>query len=215
VATGTGIGTDTLVSIEKVISGSGADTFIANVTDGLANTFNGGTGIDTVSYSASTNALTVNLATGVATGTGIGTDTLVSIEKVITGGGNDTITGDAGSNTLTGGLGKDTLTGGAANDTFVFKQLKESLTSAPDRITDFTTGDKIDLSAIDANTGLAGDQAFHLGGGGGHPGDILATYSAATNTTTVNLYVNTDATVDMSLLLTGDHHNLTIGDFLA
>ena len=38
-------------------------------------------------------------------------------------------------------------------------------------------------------------------------GDVLATYDSATDITTVNLYVNNDAMVDGTLLLTGDHHN--------
>jgi hypothetical protein len=62
---------------------------------------------------------------------------------------------------------------------------------------------------------LAGDQAFHIGGGGGHAGDLVATYSSATNTTTVNLYVNNDATIDSVILMTGDHHNLALGDLFA
>ena len=77
--------------------------------------------------------------------------------------------------------------GGAANDNFVFKTLQDSLVAAPDLIGDFAVGDKINLSAIDANTSLAGDQAFHIGGAGGHAGDLVASYSSPNNITTVNL----------------------------
>jgi len=129
------------------------------------------------------------------------------------GAGNDALSGGTGNDNLTGGAGADLLTGGAGNDTFVFKTLAESSIAAPDRITDFAGNDKIDLSAIDANTGLAGDQAFHIGGGG-HAGDVLATYDSATDITTINLCVNNDAAVDSTLLLTGDHHDL-LGDLIA
>jgi serralysin len=58
--------------------------------------------------------------------------------------------------------------GGAGADTFVFTALNESLLAAPDDIADFSTeeGDQIDLTAIDANTGSGGDQAFSYIGGG-------------------------------------------------
>jgi hypothetical protein len=63
--------------------------------------------------------------------------------------------------------------------------------------------------------GAGGNQAFHIGGGGGHAGDVLATYDGATDITNINLYVNNDATVDGRLLLTGDHHNLNSWDLIA
>jgi Ca2+-binding RTX toxin-like protein len=107
------------------------------------------------------------------------------------------------------------LTGGLGNDTFVFTTLQDSSVAAPDLITDFAVGDILDFSAIDANTGARGNQAFHVGGGGGHAGDLLATYDSATDITTVNLYVNNDAIIDDMLLLTGDHHNLNLGDLIA
>jgi Ca2+-binding RTX toxin-like protein len=81
------------------------------------------------------------------------------------GGGNDSLDGGSGNDTLTGGLGADILTGGAGADSFVFKATQDSLPGAADQITDFSsivadTADWIDLSAIDANSKAAGDQAF-------------------------------------------------------
>ena len=80
------------------------------------------------------------------------------------GAGNDILRGDAGADRLEGGLGRDILTGGAGADSFVFTRLADSTPAAAGRdvITDFTRsqGDRIDLSAIDANTTLAGNQAF-------------------------------------------------------
>ena len=61
--------------------------------------------------------------------------------------GNDVLYGDAGNDTLNGGAGQDTLTGGAGNDTFAFTNLEIG-----DIITDYATGDHIDLSALYGGT---------------------------------------------------------------
>jgi Ca2+-binding RTX toxin-like protein len=97
-----------------------------------------------------------------------GNDTLVG------GRGNDTLNGGAGDDTLKGGDGNDILTGGADHDVltgglgadkFVFGEGEikdDAATTAFEKITDFSEAekDRVDLSAIDANTLVAGDQAF-------------------------------------------------------
>jgi Ca2+-binding RTX toxin-like protein len=86
---------------------------------------------------------------------------------LIGNGGNDILLGDSGTDTLLGGAGNDKLTGGAdadklygeaGADTFVFLDTVLTL----DVIYDFSKAekDKIDVSAIDANSTLAGNQAF-------------------------------------------------------
>jgi hypothetical protein len=86
--------------------------------------------------------------------------------------------------------------------------------AAPDLITDFAAGDRIDLHLIDADTATAGDQAFHLGATVGHTGDIVVgAYDIVNDRTAVSLYVNADATVDALMWLTGDHSGLVSGDF--
>ncbi len=86
------------------------------------------------------------------------------------GSGNDLLAGGVGNDMLTGASGRDQLTGGEGRDTFVFVSAYDSRASGSDRITDFVSGvDRIDLGAVDANTSLAGDQAFAWGGTGqGH-----------------------------------------------
>jgi Ca2+-binding RTX toxin-like protein len=77
--------------------------------------------------------------------------------------GTDTLEGGSGSDRLIGGAGKDTLRGGAGADVFAFSAGDTGTGSAGrDQILDFShaEGDRIDLSAIDANSGKAGDQAF-------------------------------------------------------
>jgi hypothetical protein len=79
---------------------------------------------------------------------------------------NNVIIGNSGNNVITGGGGADTLTGGGGHDTFKFVAVTDSAPGAYDTITDFQHGvDTIDLSAIDANTSVAGDQAFGFSAG--------------------------------------------------
>lgn len=83
--------------------------------------------------------------------------------NVLNGGiGNDTLIGGSGNDTLVGGAGKDSLTGGSGNDLFDFNVLSETGATSTtwDVITDFATGDRIDLSTLDANAGTAANDAF-------------------------------------------------------
>ena len=82
--------------------------------------------------------------------------------KIFGGAGNDVLTGGAGSDLIFGGLRGDTLTGGAGNDIFRYDSVAESNSTERDGIQDFNAGDLIDLSRIDANTLLAGNQAFNF-----------------------------------------------------
>jgi Ca2+-binding RTX toxin-like protein len=82
-------------------------------------------------------------------------------------GGNDTLDGGAGNDILSGGFGSDVLIGEQGADVFKYASVEESsgavVNGVPqvDDITDFAQGeDKIDLSAIDANAAVPGDQAF-------------------------------------------------------
>jgi Ca2+-binding RTX toxin-like protein len=183
------------------------------------NTLNGSTGTDTVSYAygvTGTAGVTVSLSLSATQATGSsGLDTLIAIENltgssyndtltgntatnVLDGGsGNDTLDGGAGNDRLVGGVGKDLLTGSAGNDLFDFNALSEmGITIATwDVITDFVRGqDKIDLSTLDADTGVAGDQIFSAPVVGGtfsgvfaNPGDLFFDSIAQV------LYGNTDA----------------------
>lgn len=78
--------------------------------------------------------------------------------------GNDVLNGGVGADVLMGGICKDKLTGGEGADTFKFASSNESTFWSMDTITDFkhAQGDKMDLSAIDSDSSLVGDQGFKL-----------------------------------------------------
>ncbi len=78
--------------------------------------------------------------------------------------GRDTLNGGYGNDILIGGGKADSLTGGAGADTFRFQAASDLGLGHTDIIQDFSRAqlDRIDLSGIDANTTLAGNQAFRL-----------------------------------------------------
>ena len=84
-------------------------------------------------------------------------------------GGYDVINGGAGNDLVYGGLSGDRLYGGAGADTFVYTSLAEAppyglMYYESDTIADWQSVDKIDLSAVDANPALAGQQHFYFAG---------------------------------------------------
>lgn len=82
-------------------------------------------------------------------------------DDVLAGGsGSDVLRGGLGDDFLVGGLGDDRLVGGPGADRFVINVL-----GARDVITDFDASDRIILTAIDADFGEAGNQAFSFIGG--------------------------------------------------
>ena len=142
----------------------------------------------------------------------------------INGTGNglaNAITGNAGANVIIGGAGADTFTGGAGADTFRFTALSDSTAAAGDHIVDFSgkkgmrpQGDKIDLSAIDANSATGANEAFTLVNKfNGHAGQAYFSYDAHAGTTDVYLDVDGDKAADMVIHLDG-HVTLTSADFI-
>ncbi|WP_354063690.1 M10 family metallopeptidase C-terminal domain-containing protein [Devosia sp. 2618] len=143
-------------------------------------------------------------------------------DNVIDGkGGNDVIDGRGGNDTIIGGAGFDTLTGGAGNDVFVFRSASEigNKLGARDIITDFTPGqDKIDLSAIDANSKLAGVQDFTFLAGNNAAftktaGELAWHTEAGTGKTIVQGDTNGDGVHDFEIEVSG-LLSLKASDFL-
>ncbi|WP_342240933.1 beta strand repeat-containing protein [Inquilinus sp. OTU3971] len=232
---------DTFVSIENVIGSQGSNELIgdagANRLDGQggddvlrggagADQLIGGAGIDLASYFTSTAGVTVDLAAGTASGGDAQGDTLIGIENLSgSNGGNDTLSGDAGDNRLSGqwgndvlrgGAGTDRLDGGTGTDRFIFTATADSAVGVgADRITDFSYGDRIDLAAIDADTGTDGDQAFSFIGTGlftGVAGQLR--YAMAGAVTTIAGDVDGDGVSDFHIQLTNGSVSLVAGDFV-
>lgn len=78
--------------------------------------------------------------------------------------GNDWVNGGTGRDIVQGNKGADTLFGSSGADMFAFKNASNSIVKASgrDTIMDFNpdSGDRIDLSLIDANKKADGNQAF-------------------------------------------------------
>ena len=107
---------------------------------------------------------------------------------------------------LIGDLGGDLLTGGDGPDLFKLNSIAESTVASAgrDRITEFDAadGDQIDLQAIDAVAGVAGDQAFtFIGNNAFSPTAGELNYVVSGATTLLYGDVNGDAVADFSIAL--------------
>src|SRR5262249_38316310 len=125
--------------------------------------FNGLAGIDLVSYAAAPAGVHANLANPTFNTGWAGGDHYTSIEGLIGSSFADILIGNAGPNSLHGRAGRALLTGKAGPDRFMFTATGDTAVGANrDVIADFhhTQGDKIVLSAIDADAVHAGNQAF-------------------------------------------------------
>ena len=154
-----------------VLNGDAGNDFLIGGVG--ADRLNGGSGTDTASYAGATKGVVANLASSATNTNDAKGDIYSSIENLTGSSFADQLSGNAGANTLTGGAGNDLLTGragaddlygGAGADRFIFAATSDSTMAAAgqDTVFDFlaSQGDRIDLSRIDANTKIGGDQAF-------------------------------------------------------
>lgn len=180
----------------------------------------GGAGSDWLVGSGATR-MTVDLALSGAQATGYGTDTISGFENLRGGsgadrllgdgganalegqGGNDTLAGREGADRIVGGAGTDRLYGGVDQDrdVFVFNVVSDSRTgSKRDIVYDFASGtDVIDLSAIDANVRLEGDQDFAFSGTTAQAYSVW--YVRSRGDVLVRADVNGDRVADMEVRL--------------
>jgi Ca2+-binding RTX toxin-like protein len=196
---------------DSVIGGGGNDVFVAENGDGndvyFGDEATGGSGSDTIDLSAIGVATTVDLGAGghgSATSAQSGTDTLWHIENVITGAGADTIIANASVNSINGGAG---------NDVFKFDS---AAAANGDTIVGFQTGDRIDLSGIDANGGTAGNQAFALltGSALSGAGKLIVTHETRADGDYTVVHGSVDADIDAEFRINiAGTHNLTTTDF--
>ena len=140
-------------------------------------------------------------------------------DRLFGGDGDDKLMGGSGNDTLRGGFGDDILEGGTGRDVFQFDTDDRFGHNNPtiDKIMDFEIGkDKIDLSLIDANSTIKGNQAFdfveYQKGAPLAAGEVGAYYDMASDTTHVVGAVDGDGLVDYVVDLPGEV-KLTASDF--
>lgn len=194
---------------DTVYGGAGDDRIIANVADG-DDTYWGDAGEDTLDYSAISANITADLGNGLmqhgsVSSSQSGTDATFAFENFIGGSGNDTIIASSVANVMDGGAG---------NDTYVFHSAADA---NGDTIKGFQPGDKIDLSAIDANTGASGAQSFVLFAGNmfTSAGQVIVTQELKDGVehTFVEGNTNSDTVADFKIDLGAGNHALTTADF--
>jgi aryl-phospho-beta-D-glucosidase BglC (GH1 family) len=122
--------------------GAGNDIYFAGADDAIIEAAGAGEGTDTVSTSAS-HMLAKNIET-----------------LTLTGSTAANATGNSAANTLDASSGKNVLTGAGGNDTFDFDSIAQV---AGDAITDFSVGDRIDLTSFSGTFVFRGTGAFTAG----------------------------------------------------
>ena len=118
-----GDGDDTLFALggdDTVNGGDGNDSLNAGSGEGNDD-YDGGADIDEITYRSTSQGIVVDLQAGTGTGVEIDNDTIVNVENVVGGRGNDTIRGDGNDNRLDGGAGAgvDSLFGRGGDDVLV------------------------------------------------------------------------------------------------
>jgi serralysin len=157
---------------------------------------------------------------------GSGNDSIdgVNGDDTIDGGaGLDTIVGGRGNDLLTGGAGIDQMQGGSGSDIFEFNALgnsnggvvsNETISGFQNIPVTFGFIDRIDLSSIDANPLVTGDQEFAFRDDGVFTGVGLVRWLSVGSDTMIQ--VNADAensTSEMTIRL-NSLHDLDAVDFI-
>jgi Ca2+-binding RTX toxin-like protein len=213
-----GDGNDTLIGglgVDLMYGDAGADTMMGGVGDDgyyVESALDvliehSGEGYDFVhsdfSYTLPENVEQLYLATdgGAINGTGNGGDNGItgnSHANVLHGGG--------GNDKIKGGAGLDDLYGDSGNDTFIWTSTADTSTIAAnaDVVWDFAAGDRLDVSAIDADVYTSGNQAFTFIGTAalsGTPGEI--NYYHSGGDTYIQLQTGTAVDVEAVIRLEG------------
>ena len=176
---------------------------------------NGGGGVDLVTFAGSAKVVFDLSAPTDTAKRGSETDTLTGIEGAIGSSAADVFKGNEFNNYFQGGNGKDTFTGGSGRDLYDFNAVAESGvgTTLRDVVTDFVhLGDDIDLAGIDANTIIAGNQAFRWVGTSTLTGAGQVGYFTSGGNTIIRGSNDADAASEFEIQLNGSK-TLTVDDF--
>ncbi len=225
-------GNDHLVGsfTDSLFGGRGDDVYTVEadtVTIVEEETFAQGGGIDTVrsttDHTLGQNFEILRLLDGDLDGTGndapnalVGSD---GANLLIGRGGNDRLIGRGGDDRLVGNTGADTLVGGDGADTFILTTIADSRAGRETR--DFINGferglDRIDMSMIDANRAVDGNQEWSFIGNRAFEGEAgqlrYFTFNGG-NYNIVEADLNGDTVADLQVFVNGTHW-MTGTDFI-
>jgi serralysin len=175
-----------------LLKGGSGDDFLAG-GEGRDRIY-GGRGEDTASFGG-TSGVVVDLRARGWQDSGEGLDKLRGIENLV---------GTIGADTFIAGYGANSFDGGPGDDQFVFKCLCSFDGDSVYKLRG-SGFDRIDISAIDADTTQVGDQAFTLVGAfDGHAGQAVWSYVYGASSTTLQLDVDGDGAADGELTVGGN-----------
>ncbi|KRB86550.1 hypothetical protein ASE00_07610 [Sphingomonas sp. Root710] len=200
---------DSFTSIDAFKGSNFADTFVSGAS---ADTFNGNGGTDTVDYSTSASAITVNLTAGTGSGGDAAGDSYTSIEKVIGSAYADNLSSSTSGHILAGGTGDDLYFVGSSGVTVTeapgegsdeiqtglssfsiasFANVENlTYTGSSNFMGTGNTGDNIVTGGIGDDTLVGGAGSDQLIGGFGTD---TADYSASASAVTVDLTTGTSS----------------------
>lgn len=218
-----GPGNGTCASDVDILNGGNDDdTFQMGFESNCGDAIDGGAGTDTANYEMRLVALTITVDgqanDGVPpTATGEKDNIKTTVEIVMGGEGDDSITGGTGNDTIYGGLGADDLFGGSGNDTLVGGPGADEIDGdAGDDFIDEATADT-DGPFIKDLSAFEGQDIIHGGTGTNtcdfRRGDTTNTsYTLCYSATTANCAASNDDGVDADDLTNCTHVILDGGD---
>ena len=174
------------------LNGLGGDDILVGRAG--ADILDGGDGTDIASYFIHPEDIEINLETGTGKGGNAEGDVLINIEGILSGSGNDRLTGNNKDNTLTGARGNDSLNGGEGND-----ELNGNL--GDDRLTGGTGNDLFRFETDDGSDTITdfGTGADKLEFRDGLFANLEAVQAAARNTDDGNLEITLSETETLAL----------------
>jgi Ca2+-binding RTX toxin-like protein len=200
---------DAFADVVTEAAGEGNDTILSTVSIAAL-----ASNVENIELVFSAPNATGNTLANAITGNGFnnGLKGLDGDDTLSGGGGNDALDGGAGSDLIRGGAGRDILSHDASGSAvFDYDALIDSTLDAGGRdlISVFAAGDKIDVSAIDANELLPKNQAFTFVGasaftGAGQLRAVQFDFIGTSNDRTILLAnVDGDATAEMQIDIKG------------
>ncbi|KQS88274.1 MULTISPECIES: calcium-binding protein [unclassified Rhizobium] len=192
---------------DTMIGGLGNDVFVVDDVGDKVTEF-ASEGTDSIEASVSYSLAGIHVerlyltSSAAINGTGNSLDNVLKANS-----GRNMLNGAGGSDKINGAGGADLLTGGTGSDQFIYSNLSDSTVdvSGRDTILDFARGqDRINVSLIDANTKVSGDQAFTFIGGAAYSnkaGELR--YGISGGQTVISGDVNGDGVTDFKIVLSG------------